>query len=124
MDLNDKNSEAFEKLSKAISNAIAHSEEVSRVLSELYKKDKVSHDSFLVLVFKMQSLSTLKEVDSGEDKEERIIRRLPLDLSQYVDGEKLTSNEIAFQEYCMKVFNEKEWLKKLGLILDDEEKDK
>lgn len=119
----DKIPKEFEELSKAISNAITNSKSVMKIINKLRKKDQISSDSFLVLIMKMQLLNDLKKKDSAFHEKEFPLPRFPLDTSQYIDGEKLTPSELAFQEYCAKIFDEKTWLKKLGLILKDDDKE-
>jgi len=36
--------------------------------------------------------------------------------AEYVDGRKLTKNEIAFEDYLSEKFDETDWLKKHGII--------
>lgn len=119
----DKKPKEFEELSKAISNAITNSKSVMKIINKLHKKAQISSGSFLVLVLKMLSLNDLKKKDSAFHEKEISHTKLPLDTSQYIDGKKLTSSELAFQEYCAKIFNEKTWLRKLGLILKDDDKE-
>jgi len=119
----DKMPKEFEELSKAISDAITNSKSVMKIINRLRKKDQISSESFLVLIMKMQLLNDLKKKDSAFHEKEFPLPQLPLDTSQYIDGEKLTPSELAFQEYCAKIFDEKTWLKKLGLILKDDDKE-
>jgi len=119
----DKMPKEFKELSKAISNAIANSKSVMKIINKLHKKDQICYDSFLVLVMRMQLLNDLKKKDSAFHEKELPLPQFPLDTSQYIDGEKLTPSELAFQEYCAKIFDEKTWLKKLGLILKDDDKE-
>jgi hypothetical protein len=117
-----ENPKEFEELSEAISRVIADSEEVMRIVQKLHKENKISPESFLVLVFKMESLDTHEEEEDEKDKKRIPLTRLSLNYSHCVDGKKLTPNEIAFQEYSVRTFKEKKWLKKLGLILDNDNK--
>jgi len=117
-----ENPKEFEELSEAISRVISNSKEVMRIVRKLHKEDKISPESFLVLVFKMESLDTHEEEEDEKDKKRVPLTRLSLSRSHCIDGKKLTPNEIAFQEYSIRTFNEKEWLKRLGLILDKDNK--
>ena len=43
----------FEKLSKAITEAVMTSEKVKKIVAEIQKNDKICPQSFMVLVLKM-----------------------------------------------------------------------
>ena len=53
----------FEKLSKAITEAVMTSEKVRRVVEEIQKKDEICPQSFMVLVLKMQVLTESLELE-------------------------------------------------------------
>ncbi|QPJ64861.1 MAG: hypothetical protein G3M78_05455 [Candidatus Nitrohelix vancouverensis] len=109
----------FEKLSKAITEAVVSSEKVKRVMAELQKKEDICPQSFMVLVLKMQVLADALTVDVEGEEEEREIKapkkKKATERSQYIDGRKLSKNELKFQEYRNKDFDSDEWLKNNGL---------
>ena len=111
----------FEKLSKAITEAVMTSEKVKKIAEELQKKEDICPDSFMVLVLKLQILTDSLSVDVDEvsdkpRKKAKRARKKPSGMEQYIDGQPLTSREIKFQEFANKRFNSDEWLKKNGLI--------
>ena len=113
----------FEKLSKAITEAVMTSPKVKKIVSEIQKNDEICPKSFMVLVLKMEVLtdSLELEVEEGHAEEapapkKRASRKNPKK-AQFIDGKQLTKKEIEFQEYSNKKFNTEEWLKKNGLIL-------
>jgi len=112
----------FEKLSKAITEAILNSKDVKKIIEEIRKRDLFTPNSLMVMVLKLESLSSLRDClnDATEDdlgnfkkpsnkKKEKTCR-------QYIDGKELDSSEIAFHEFLVKKFNQKKWLKKNRLI--------
>ena len=112
----------FEKLSRAITEAVMTSEKVKKIAEEIQKKEDICPDSFMVLVLKLQILTDALSVDIDEvtdkpKKKTRRPRKKPATPDQYIDGEPLSSKEIKFQEFANKNFDTDEWLKKNGLIL-------
>ena len=61
----------FEKLSKAITEAVVTSEKVQKVVEEIQKKDNICPQSFMVLVLKMQVLTESLEIEIEEDYTEK-----------------------------------------------------
>ena len=111
----------FEKLSRAITEAVMTSEKVKKIAEEIQKKEDICPDSFMVLVLKLQILTDSLEVNVDEvsdkpRKKARRPRKKPSGMEQYIDGQPLTSREIKFQEFANKRFDSDEWLKKNGLI--------
>ena len=111
----------FEKLSRAITEAVMTSEKVKKIAEEMQKKEDVCPDSFMVLVLKLQILtdSLAVDVDEVSDKPRKKAKRPRKKTSgveQYIDGQPLTTKEIKFQEFVNKRFDSDEWLKKNGLI--------
>ncbi|MFQ5481427.1 MAG: hypothetical protein ACE5ER_01610 [Nitrospinaceae bacterium] len=114
----------FERLSKAITEAVMASPKVRKIVSEIQKKDKVCGQSFMVLVLR---LSTLTQAIEGEvpmelspekpkKKPARRGRKKISDTRQFIDGQKLSKKEIEFQEFANKRFDPVEWLKQNKLI--------
>jgi hypothetical protein len=110
----------FEKLSKAITEAVMTSEKVRRVVEEIQKKDEICPQSFMVLVLKMQVLTEALELEIDDNIEEKPAIKKPkrkkaAKKPQYIDGQKLSQGEINFEEFRNKEFNTEDWLKDNGL---------
>mgnify|MGYP007106940492 FL=1 len=110
----------FEKLSKAITEAVMTSEKVRRVVEEIQKKDEICPQSFMVLVLKMQVLTESLELEIEDNTEEKPATKKPkrkkaAKKPQYIDGQKLSQDEINFEEFRNKEFNTEDWLKDNGL---------
>ena len=110
----------FEKLSKAITEAVMTSEKVRRVVEEIQKKDEICPQSFMVLVLKMQVLTESLELEINDNTEEKPATKKPkrkkaAKKPQYIDGQKLSQDEINFEEFRNKEFNTEDWLKDNGL---------
>lgn len=112
----------YEKLSKAITEAVLNSPKVKKIVSEIQQRDHICPQSFMVLVLKLQSLTEGFEVEVEEapekpKKKTRRSKKKIAEQTQYIDGEKLSKNEIEFEELISERFDTEEWLKKNGLIL-------
>ena len=110
----------FEKLSKAITEAVMSSPKVRKIVEEIQKKTSICPQSFMVLVLKMEVLTDTLELNveesSVEKKKSKRNRRKSLkDHPQRIDGQKLSLKEIAFEEYANERFNTEKWLKQNGL---------
>ena len=110
----------FEKLSKAVTEAVMTSEKVRRVVEEIQKKDEICPQSFMVLVLKMQVLTESLELEIDDNTEEKPATKKPkrkkaAKKPQYIDGQKLSQDEINFEEFRNKEFNTEDWLKDNGL---------
>ena len=112
----------FEKLSKAITEAVMTSPKVKKIISEIQKDEDICPKSFMVLVLKMEVLTDTLELEV----EEELIEEPPAPKKrrskksskkpQFIDGQELSKKEIEFQEFSNKKFDADEWLKKNGLI--------
>ena len=108
----------FEKLSKAITEAVMTSEKVRKIVEEIQKNDAICPQSFMVLVLKMQVLTESLELNIEQDhvEEKRVApkgtRKKSLKKSQYIDGHKLSQHEVAFEEFRSEQFDSENWLKK------------
>ena len=107
----------FEKLSKAITEAVMTSEKVRKVVEEIQKNHEICPQSFMVLVLKMQVLTesiNLNEEDNIIEKTAapKKSRKKSIKKSQYIDGQTLSQDEVAFEEFRNKQFNSENWLKK------------
>jgi hypothetical protein len=113
----------FEKLSKAITEAVMTSGKVKKIVAEIQKNDKICPQSVMVLVLKMQVLTESLELEIGqEDTEKKPVaqRRGHKKTSgkpQYIDGRRLSKREVDFEEFVNGRFDSETWLKKNGLIL-------
>ena len=114
----------FEKLSKAITEAVMKSPKVKKIVADIQKNDEICPKSFMVLVLKMEVLTESVELEVAEEEEltedqptpkKRIIKKSSKK-PQFIDGQQLSKKEIEFQEFSNKKFNTEEWLKKNGLI--------
>ena len=112
----------FEKLSRAITEAVTTSEKVRKIVEEIQKKDAICPQSFMVLVLKMQVLTESLELSVEQDNTtkksttKRRGRKKTSEKSQYIDGHKLSKYEVDFEEFLNKRFDSDSWLKKNGLI--------
>ena len=111
----------FEKLSKAITEAVMTSDKVRKIVEEIQKKDEICPQSFMVLVLKMQvlteSLDLKVEQNDADIKpiSKKRTRKNTTKKSQYIDGRKLSKREIDFEEFLNERFDSKKWLRKNGL---------
>ena len=118
----DGSERSFEKLSKAITEAVMTSPKVKKIVAEIQKDEDICPKSFMVLVLKMEVLTDSLELEIEEElKEERPApkKRRSKKSSrkpQFIDGQELSKKEIEFQEFTNKKFDDDEWLKKNGLI--------
>ncbi|MBI3091578.1 MAG: hypothetical protein HYY96_13025 [Candidatus Tectomicrobia bacterium] len=113
----------FEKLSEVVTKAIAESPQVRRVLRRLKKDADFDFDRCLAIVLKVQPKESAKKSTSKNPRSTRKRgsqaqqRHAPL---QYIDGCRLTENEVNFEEYCRERFDSKHWLRTHGMRLEPE----
>ena len=118
----DESGRNFEKLSKAITEAVMTSPKVKKIVAEIQKDEDICPKSFMVLVLKMEVLTDSLELEVEEElKEERPAPKQRRSKKssrkpQFIDGRELSKKEIEFQEFTNKKFDDDEWLKKNGLI--------
>lgn len=118
----DGSERSFEKLSKAITEAVMTSPKVKKIVAEIQKDEDICPKSFMVLVLKMEVLTDSLELEVEEELKEK--RPAPKKRRskkssrkpQFIDGQELSKKEIEFQEFTNKKFDDDEWLKKNGLI--------
>ena len=108
----------FENLSKAITEAVMTSDKVRKIVEEIQKDEEICPQSFMVLVLKMQVLTeslelNIEENDTLKDTPARKVakKKNPRN-AQYIDGEKLSKDELDFEEFRSKKFDSENWLKK------------
>jgi hypothetical protein len=112
----------YEKLSKAITEAVLSSPSVKKIVSEIQKRDEICPQSFMVLVLKLQSLTEgfdveVEEAPEKSKKKARRTKKKAAEEAQYIDGARLSKKELEFEEFISERFDAEEWLKKNGLIL-------
>ena len=112
----------YEKLSKAITEAVLSSPKVKKIVSEIQQRDDICPQSFMVLVLKLQSLTEgfevkVEEAPEKPKKKSRRTKKKVAEEAQYIDGARLSKKEIEFEEFISERFDAEEWLKKNGLIL-------
>ncbi|MDA0692446.1 MAG: hypothetical protein O3A78_09400 [Nitrospinae bacterium] len=117
---------AYEKLNKAIMNAIVSSEDVRTVLADFKEKDMINNLSVLNLILSLEELSDLVFTDddssSYEPQSDEFASKAaekPAKIESpnpfKVDGRNLTPNEILFERFFQGKFDADKWLKKVGL---------
>jgi len=108
----------FEKLSKAVTEAVMTSEKVRKIVEEIQKNEDICPQSFMVLVLKMQVLTESLElnIDQDDTVEKPVVpkatRKKNPKKPQYIDGRKLSKHELDFEEFRSKQFDSENWLKK------------
>ena len=108
----------FEKLSKAITEAVMTSEKIRKIVEEIQKNDGICPQSFMVLVLKMQVLTESLElhIEEGDTVEKPVVpkavRKKNPKKPQYIDGRKLSKHELDFEEFRSEQFDSENWLKK------------
>ena len=113
---------SFEKLSKAITEAVMSSPKVKKIVAEIQKNEEICPKSFMVLVLKMEVLTDSLELEVAEElteeqpSQKKRVRKKSSKKIQFIDGQQLSKKEIEFQEFSNKKFNTEDWLKKNGLI--------
>ena len=118
----DESGRNFEKLSKAITEAVMTSPKVKQIISEIQEDEEISPKSFMVLVSKMEVLTDTLELEVEEElideppAPKKIRSKKSSKKRQFIDGQQLSKKEIEFQEFSNKNFDADEWLKKNGLI--------
>ena len=118
----DESGKNFEKLSKAITEAVMTSPKVKKIISEIQEDEDICPKSFMVLVLKMEVLTDTLELEVEEEliEEPSAPKKRRSKKSskkpQFIDGQELSKKEIEFQEFSNKKFDADEWLKKNGLI--------
>lgn len=119
---------AYEKLNKAIMNAIVSSEEVRTVLADFKEKDMINNLSVLNLILSLEELSDLVFSEDDSSSYELAVDESAPQKSEKssetqapnpfkVDGKNLTPNEILFERFFQGKFDDSEWLKKARIKL-------
>ena len=120
---NDKD---YEQLNDAILKAILSSGEVKNILVDFKKKDLINNMAVLNLILSLEELSELifsKSTAGSIYKMEplennfKTTNQCEMDAPHIeekfvIDGKGLSDNEILFEEFCQRQFDERGWLKK------------
>ena len=108
--------EDYRKLYGAFVNAIRNSKEIREIIEDLRKRNKINAISMFALIVKLEellcgsSLPAKRNVHAVHKKKRGNCLMEAME-GEYIDGEKLSTNEIAFEEFCRKSFDEEKWLK-------------
>ncbi len=112
------------ELSRAITRALAKSDEVIHILNDLKKMNSLNSKAMIALILKANDLLAISETGNENralpEKAASRAKLLPVKSGpgeEYIDGRKLSKKEIEFQEYCSGQFDEEEWLGKLKITI-------
>lgn len=101
----------------AILEVLADSEKVVRLLHDLKTKNANKPDLSLILELKINDIlffSTKKVAPEVQSRKLTEFKKQPDPPKegnpQYIDGKRLTTREIRFEEWCVKRFDESAWL--------------
>ena len=108
--------EDYRKLYGAFVNAIGNSKEIRAIIENLRERNKINSISMFALIVKLEELLDSSSLPAKTNlpavkKKEKTKCLNETAEGEYIDGEKLTPNEIAFEEFCRKNFDEEKWLK-------------
>ncbi len=128
----DKEKE-LKELSQSIVEALAANEEVMSHLTDLKERGVIDSATLLGLALKVDELlqisgvAFMQDTDHHERPPKELVGEVegaiaaqeeidePTDAT--IDGRQLSPQEVAFQEWAASHFDEKSWLKDLGLML-------
>lgn len=133
MDSNESyQDEIYEKLSAAIMNAITSSGDVKGLLKELGSEGLITETAVFNLLLSLQELDEYvnpkassekiyKLEPSGKPRRPKTVLEFGFsddaETQAIDDGEKPSSKEEMFEDYCRSVFDQDDWLKKARLKL-------
>ena len=131
----------FDQLNEAVLKAILSSKDVEKVLQDFKSKNLINEMAVVNLILSLEDLSSLIFSESAEKpnhnldtlNKKKALRNYktenePIDSSKnqvscsldnyyLVDGKNLSRNEILFEQYYQKNFNEKQWLQQSKIKL-------
>ena len=129
MKRNQDKEKELRELSQSIVEALAANEEVMSHLSDLKERGIIDPSTLLGLALKVDDLLQISGVAFMQDTDpapkelvgevEAAIaaeEEAETSLDTTVDGRKLSTSEVAFTEWAASRFDEKQWLKELGLL--------
>ena len=119
------NDKELKALSHAIMEAITGNEDVMAMLNDLKQRNVVDSSTLLGLALRIGEIveisgMTFKQ-DEIEEKQTQLDApeaegELQIPVYEAIDGRELSAKEVAFQTWSAERFDERAWLKKMGLI--------
>lgn len=119
------NEKELKALSHAIMEAITGNEEVMAMLNDLKERNVVDSSTLLGLALRIGEIIEISGMTFRQDEIEEKQTRLDASDSvasaqtptfELIDGRELSAKEAAFQSWSAERFDERAWLKKMGLI--------
>lgn len=119
------NDKELKALSHAIMEAITGNEDVMAMLNDLKQRNVVDSSTLLGLALRIGEIIEISGMTFKQDEIEE--KQTQLDTSdmegeaqvpayELIDGRELSAKEAAFQTWSAERFDERAWLKKMGLI--------
>jgi len=105
----------FDQLNEAVLKAILSSKDVEKVLQDFKSKNLINEMAVVNLILSLEDLSSLIFSESTDSSKNQV--SCSLDNYYLVDGKNLSRNEILFEQYYQKNFNEKQWLQQSKIKL-------
>ncbi len=121
METGDPMEEHYSQLTEAIMKAISNSPEIPELLTTLKEQGLITRESYFNFILSVDELSTLLDIPSGSDSPYKLEpsseirekeKRVEVESGEIPE---LSENEVRFEEFYQKMFNEQEWLKKARL---------
>lgn len=117
--------EELKRLTDVITDAIIKSNEAKALLADMYKRGLIDSSIVMLLALNIQNIDTIKietdcraAVQTNTNNSNlpvvKTINKSDIE-NQYIDGQRLSKNEIDFYERCAEHFDEDRWLKNLGI---------
>lgn len=112
-------------LSHAIMEAITNNEDVMAMLNDLRQRKVVDSSTLLGLALRIGEIIEISGMTFRQDEIEEKQTQLDTDdvedtaqatAYEVIDGRELSAKELAFQTWSAERFDERAWLKKMGLI--------
>jgi len=132
--MEEKREKDLKDLSQLIVSALTRDEGVMNALADLKKRKVIEPSTLLGLALKINDLLEISGAAVSEEDVRKIVNeraeqeekpepaRRPLRQAvsfkqrTMIDGRELSREEILFEEWAIANFNERDWLKKSGLI--------
>jgi len=121
---NQTHDKDFDSLYENIFDTLVRSPAIKREFLTLLRKGKLNSQTIFILMLKtnellraiMQSEMNAEERRKSTTSPMPVKKRLPKgEKGQFIDGKKLSTREIEFEEYCRRDFDADEWLRGLGI---------
>ena len=135
--MSEKREKDLKDLSQLIVAALTRDEGVMNALADLKKRKVIESSTLLGLALKINDLLEISGSTISSDSQEKaesakepaveaeldpVLRtsvsqtaNIPVRARAMIDGRQLSAEEILFEEWAQAKFNEKEWLRKVGL---------